>query len=438
MVGKVLVIMLADVIATAMSVFFGFWFRFEFSIDKIPLNYIEGYLQVVGPWCAITIAVFLLFGLYNSIWAYVSTSELYRIIGAYGVIAVIGLILLRFDGTIMPRSSQVVALMCSFLCTSAIRFAFRFKSDAMRKMVRVHRGGIQNVMIIGAGDAGRTLLNEYRTSKFMTDNVACIIDDNELKKHRRIYGVPVVGGRNEIPAAVKEYRISKIVFAIPSISAAARKEILDICTTTGCEVHILPGIYQLLNGEVSVGKLRKVDPQDLLGRDPVRVNMDEILAYISGKTVLVSGGGGSIGSELCRQIARAKPRQLIILDIYENNAYDIQMELRQTCPELNLKVLIGSVRNETRLDDIMAHYRPDLVFHAAAHKHVPLMEDSPNEAIKNNVLGTYKLAKAAAAYGVKRFVLISTDKAVNPTNIMGASKRLCRAVFYRFVLYTDA
>ena len=437
MVGKVLVIMLADVIATAMSVFFGFWFRFEFSIDKIPLNYIEGYLQVVGPWCAITIAVFLLFGLYNSIWAYVSTSELYRIIGAYGVIAVIGLILLRFDGTIMPRSSQVVALMCSFLCTSAIRFAFRFKSDAMRKMVRVHRGGIQNVMIIGAGDAGRTLLNEYRTSKFMTDNVACIIDDNELKKHRRIYGVPVVGGRNEIPAAVKEYRISKIVFAIPSISAAARKEILDICTTTGCEVHILPGIYQLLNGEVSVGKLRKVDPQDLLGRDPVRVNMDEILAYVSGKTVLVSGGGGSIGSELCRQIARAKPRQLIILDIYENNAYDIQMELRQTCPELNLKVLIGSVRNETRLDDIMAHYRPDLVFHAAAHKHVPLMEDSPNEAIKNNVFGTYNMAKAASKYGVKRFVMISTDKAVNPTNIMGASKRLCEMVIQMMNRHSD-
>ena len=249
--------------------------------------------------------------------------------------------------------------------------------------------------------------------------------------------MPVVGGRHEIPAAVKEYRISKIVFAIPSISAAARKEILDICTTTGCEVHILPGIYQLLNGEVSVGKLRKVDPQDLLGRDPVRVNMDEILAYVSGKTVLVSGGGGSIGSELCRQISRAKPRQLIILDIYENNAYDIQMELRQTCPELNLKVLIGSVRNETRLDDIMAHYRPDLVFHAAAHKHVPLMEDSPNEAIKNNVFGTYNMAKAASKYGVKRFVMISTDKAVNPTNIMGASKRLCEMVIQMMNRHSD-
>ena len=214
MIRKILVIMLVDVLATAMSVFFGFWFRFEFSIDKIPLNYLENFQAVVWPWCAISVAVFLLFGLYNSIWAYVSTSELYRIIGAYGVLTAISIVLTRFDGSLIPRSSHVVALMCSFLCTSAIRLAFRIKTDAMRKMSRFHRGGIQNVMIIGAGDAGRTLLNEYRTSKFMSDNVACIIDDNELKKHRRIYGVPVVGGRNDIPAAVKEYKISKIVFAI--------------------------------------------------------------------------------------------------------------------------------------------------------------------------------------------------------------------------------
>ena len=227
---------------------------------------------------------------------------------------------------------------------------------------------------------------------------------------------------------VKRYRISKIIFAIPSASASTRKQILDICSTTGCEVQMLPGIYQMVNGDVSVSKLRKVDPQDLLGRDPIKVNLDEITEYVSGKVVLVTGGGGSIGSELCRQIARANPKQLIILDIYENNAYDIQMELQRVHPELNLVVLIGSVRNTNRVDYVVGTYRPDLIFHAAAHKHVPLMEDSPNEAIKNNVFGTYKMAKAAARYGVRRFVLISTDKAVNPTNIMGASKRLCEMV----------
>ena len=231
-----------------------------------------------------------------------------------------------------------------------------------------------------------------------------------------------------MPTAVKKYKISKIIFAIPNCTAKSRKEILDICATTGCEVQMLPGIFQMVNGEVSVSKLRKVDPQDLLGREPIKVNLDEIVGYISGKVVLVTGGGGSIGSELCRQIAHAKPKQLIILDIYENNAYDIQMELRRTHPELNLEVIIGSVRDAVRLNHVMETYRPELVFHAAAHKHVPLMEESPNEAIKNNVIGTYKLAKAAAEYGVKRFVQISTDKAVNPTNIMGASKRLCEMV----------
>lgn len=429
MLGKVFLIMLMDVIATAGSFFLGLWFRFDFSFENMSEIHFQGYLSAIGPWCVITLFVFLLFGLYNSIWVFVSTSELYRIIGAYVVLVIVGVALFHFDGRIIPRASQVVGLMISFLCTVSIRFANRLSNDLKKKVSHISaQGGVQNVMIIGAGDAGRTLLNEYQNSKFITDNVACIIDDNELKKHRRIYGVPIVGGRWDIPGAVKEYKINKIVFAIPSIPASERKAILDICTTTGCEVQILPGIYQLLNGDVSVGKLRRVDPQDLLGRDPVKVNVEEILAYISGKTVLVSGGGGSIGSELCRQIAVAKPKQLIILDIYENNAYDIQMELHRTHPELELKVLIGSVRNEARLDEIMRVYRPELVFHAAAHKHVPLMEDSPNEAIKNNVFGTYNMAKAASKYGVKRFVMISTDKAVNPTNIMGASKRLCEMV----------
>ena len=283
-------------------------------------------------------------------------------------------------------------------------------------------------MLIGAGDAGRALAVEFTNSDHIKDHLSCVIDDNPVKWNKQLCGVPIVGGRQDIATAVKKYKISKIIFAIPNCTARSRKEILDICATTGCEVQMLPGIFQMVNGEVSVSKLRKVDPQDLLGREPIKVNLDEIGGYLTGKVVLVTGGGGSIGSELCRQIAHAKPKQLIILDIYENNAYDIQMELHRTHPELNLEVIIGSVRDATRLDHVMSVYRPELVFHAAAHKHVPLMEESPNEAIKNNVIGTYKLAKAAAKYGVKRFVQISTDKAVNPTNIMGASKRLCEMV----------
>ena len=278
------------------------------------------------------------------------------------------------------------------------------------------------------GEAGRSLVNEFTTSAYVKSRVACAIDDNPVKRHKRLLGVPIVGNRNDIPEAVEKYKVDRIIFAIPTANATTRKEILDICSTTGCPVQVLPGIYQLVSGEVNVSKLREVDAQDLLGRDPIKVNLDEILNYISGKVVMVTGGGGSIGSELCRQIARANPKQLIVFDIYENNAYDIQMELERKYPNLNLEVLIGSVRNTARLDYVLGKYRPELVFHAAAHKHVPLMEDSPNEAIKNNVFGTYKMAQASAKYGVKRFVLISTDKAVNPTNIMGASKRLCEMV----------
>ena len=255
-----------------------------------------------------------------------------------------------------------------------------------------------------------------------------LIDDNPAKRGRILEGVRIVGGRRDIPQAVKRYDIRKIIFAIPSLQGAGRQEILNICSKTGCQIQVVPGIYQLVNGEVTISKLRRVELQDLLGRDPIRVNLGEICGYINDKTVLVTGGGGSIGSELCRQIARHKPRRLVIFDIYENNAYDIQMELRREHPELALDVCIGSVRDRRRVDDLLDTYQPDLIFHAAAHKHVPLMEDSPNEAIKNNVFGTYNMAQSAAAHGVKRFVLISTDKAVNPTNIMGASKRMCEMV----------
>ena len=427
--SKVLFIVILDVLATAGSFFFGLWFRAEFHFSDISYRHLEGYLSFILPWCAITVLVFALFKLYSSIWVYVSASEVFRIAGAYVVLGIVGISIYGFDGTIIPRSSMVIGFLLSFMFTVGIRFSYRMMKMALQKLSHMaHITGIKRVMLIGAGEAGRTLIMEYINSEFINDEVVCVIDDNVSKMHRRLCGVPIVGGRNDIPKAVKRYRIDKIVFAIPSASAATRKEILDICTTTGCEVHTLPGIYQMLNGEISVSKLRKVDPQDLLGRDPVKVNLDELAGFISGKVVLVTGGGGSIGSELCRQIARLKPARLIILDIYENNAYDIQMELRRIHPELDLQVLIGSVRNISRLESIMETWRPELVFHAAAHKHVPLMEDSPNEAIKNNVFGTYNMAKVSSKYGVKRFVMISTDKAVNPTNIMGASKRLCEMV----------
>ena len=426
---KALLIMLLDVLATMGSFFLGMWFRYDFAFQEIRIDHINGYLSAIGPWCAITLVVFMVFRLYSSIWAFVSTSEVFRIIGAYIALALIGVAVFHFDGNMMPRSSMVMGYMISFVCTVCIRFAYRLWRTALRKVSHMtHASGVKNVMLIGAGDAGRALAMEFTNSDYVKDHLACVIDDNPVKINKHLCGAPIVGNRYDIPRMAKQYKVNKIIFAIPSCSARVRKEILDICTTTGCEVQMLPGIFQMVNGEVSVSKLRNVDPQDLLGRDPIRVNLEEIFDYVSGKTVLVTGGGGSIGSELCRQIASAKPEQLIIMEIYENNAYDIQMELRRMYPDLDLQVLIGSVRNTARVDYVVGKYKPDLIFHAAAHKHVPLMEDSPNESIKNNVFGTYKMAKAAAKYGVKRFVLISTDKAVNPTNIMGASKRLCEMV----------
>ena len=408
---RLMLIVLLDVVAVVACYFFGLWFRFDFAFEKIYEYFWVDFISVIWFWTAAHILVFWLFKLYNSIWVFVSTSEVYRAVGAYCVLGVLGIVFGMY-GEHMPRASFIVGFVFSFVCTVGIRFSYRLLRTLQRKFSHMtHSAGVKNVMLIGAGDAGRALAVEFSTSDYVKDHLACVIDDNANKLHKQLCGVPIVGNRNDIPAMVEKYKISKIIYAIPSAPAAVRKEILDICTTTGREVQMLPGIFQMVNGEVSVSKLRKVDPQDLLGRDPIKVNLEEIMGYISGKTVMVTGGGGSIGSELCRQIARANP-----------------MELKRTLPELNLEVLIGSVRNTNRLDYVLGKYQPDIVFHAAAHKHVPLMEDSPNEAIKNNVFGTYKMAKAAAKYGVKRFVLISTDKAVNPTNIMGASKRLCEMV----------
>ena len=418
-----------DCFAIIVSYFLGLWIRYDFHFAEIPEAFLNAYVSWVGIWCVLYVIVFSCFGLYNSIWAFVSTSELFRMVGSYGVIGILSMALYRFEGVIIPRSSFVIGFMLSFIATLAIRFSYRLLR-ALKNYFLHKDGGREtaNVMIIGAGNAGRTLVMEFENSDYIHDRVVCIIDDNPVKRQKRLYGVPIVGDRYDIVDAVEKYKVNKIVYAIPSASAAARKEVLDICSSTGCKVQVLPGIYQLMNEEVNVSKLRDVDPQDLLGREPIRVNMDEIFENIAGKVVMVTGGGGSIGSELCRQIAKANPKKLIIFDVYENNAYAIQQELKRNYPNLNLSTLIGSVRNTNRINGVMKYYRPDIVFHAAAHKHVPLMEDSPNEAIKNNVIGTYKTATAAVTYGVKKFVLISTDKAVNPTNIMGASKRLCEMV----------
>ena len=426
---KAIIIGALDLLCICVTFFAALWLRFDFQFKAIPAEFLMTYCEIILPWCGICILMFSLFGLYSSIWSFVSTDELLRILEAYGLLAVIGYVLTKVLGIMMPKSFYVVGMVFSAIFTVAIRFAWR-----MLRYIKQHLTGLshpnyqENVMIIGAGEAGKALVNEFTTSAYVKSRVSCLIDDNPAKWGKRLGGITIVGGREEIPAAVEKYHIHRIIYAIPSGSAQEKKKILDICSTTGCQVQVVPGIYQLVNGDISVSKLRKVDVQDLLGRDPIKVNLDEILNFISGKVVMVTGGGGSIGSELCRQIAKSNPKQLIIFDIYENNAYDIQLELQRNYPDLNLVTLIGSVRNTARLDFVLGKYKPELVFHAAAHKHVPLMEDSPNEAIKNNVFGTYKMAQAAAKYGVKRFVLISTDKAVNPTNIMGASKRLCEMV----------
>ena len=427
---RILLLVAMDVFSIFASFFGGLWLLHNFSISAISYDYLWGYLAFTAVWAVVTVIVFVACNLYRSIWRFASVDELIRIIGAYVILAVVGAAyLLLLPRHPMPYSFYILGGVFSCICTVSIRFVYR-----LARGLRVHldyfteKGGKENIMLIGAGEAGRALAIEMENSDYAKGRVVCVIDDNPFKLHKRLCGVPIVGSRHDIPKMAEQYQVDRIVFAIPTASAAERKDILDICATTGCPVQVVPGMFQLVNGEVSVGKLREVDPIDLLGRDPIKVNVEEILDYISGKVVMVTGGGGSIGSELCRQIARANPKQLIVFDIYENNAYDIQMELVRKYPDLNLEVLIGSVRNTARLDYVLGKYHPELVFHAAAHKHVPLMEDSPTEAVKNNVFGTYKMAQAAAKYGVKRFVLISTDKAVNPTNIMGASKRLCEMV----------
>lgn len=428
-VHRAILIMFVDALSVMISYFLALLLRFDFIFSRIPVNYLEGYLWSMPYWILSTIVIFYICRLYHSIWRLASVAELRMIITAYLVIMVVDVAGMLFMHLRMPRSYYFMGYVLCFCMTAGTRFSYRLlRSYTNRKRQDEGKDEQDRIMIIGGGEAGQILIKELINSSRFHTKVCCVIDDNPNKRGRVLEGIPIVGDRNDILEMVEKYEVNHIIYAIPTSSAKTRKEILNICKETKCRLQTVPGVYQLLNGEVSVSTLKNVEIQDLLGREQIKVNNEEILNAIGDKIVLVTGGGGSIGSELCRQIATSNPKQLIIFDMYENNAYDIQQELIRKYPDLNLVTLIGSVRNTNRLAWLMQTYKPDIVFHAAAHKHVPLMEDSPNEAIKNNVLGTYKTATAAARAGVKKFVLISSDKAVNPTNIMGASKRLCEMV----------
>ena len=402
--------------------------RFDFIFSRIPQEYIEGYIWSMPYWIASTIVVFYGCRLYHSVWRLASISELQMSIIAYIILIPVYALGIFFMRLAMPRSYYFIGYLLSFLMTTGIRFSFRFLRFYVRKREDDEGSGQDRIMIIGGGAAGQAVIKELVGNRSFHAKVCCVIDDSPNKWGRMLEGIPIVGDRNDILAAVKKYKINRIIYAIPATTGKNRKDILNICKETNCRLQTVPGVAQLVSGEVSVTRLRDVEITDLLGRAQVKVNNSEIFKALHDKVIMVTGGGGSIGSELCRQIAQAEPKLLIIFDIYENNAYAIQQELKRKYPNLTMETLIGSVRNTNRVNSIIETYRPEVIYHAAAHKHVPLMEDSPNEAIKNNVEGTYKLAQAAARYGVKKFVLISTDKAVNPTNIMGASKRLCEMV----------
>ena len=428
-----LLLALYDIAAAGFSYFFALWMRYDCRYSMIPEDMLLAAARFFPIYALLVVLSFCAVRLYRSLWRFASYSELLRLVLANLFCGILHICLTVLFFRKMPISYYVVGFAGQTALTVLVRFSYRLFFLEKRKL-RKPQGETPaaRVMLIGAGAAGQMILRELSAAKESNDRVACLIDDDLDKQGCYIDGVPIVGGRDDILANVKKFAIEKIYLAIPTLSADDRREILNICNETGCELKTLPGMYQITNGEVHVDAMKRVELEDLLGRRPIEVNMDEIYAFLSGKTILVTGGGGSIGSELCRKIASHNPKQLIVFDIYENNAHAIRLELEDKYPDLNLVVLIGSVRDSRRLNQVFEQYRPDIVYHAAAHKHVPLMEDSPCESIKNNAIGTYKTAYAAMTHGCQRFVLISTDKAVNPTNIMGASKRLCEMVIQSF------
>ena len=419
-----------DIAAVNLAYFLALWLRFDLKFSLIRPDFLDAWMRFAPIYTVFCIAVFWAFRLYRSLWKFASYSELMHLIAATGVTGLFHTIAITLIFQRMPISYYLIGITLQFIFMAAIRFSYRFYI-LLSSQMKSDRNEAR-VMLIGAGNAGQNLIHDIMRSKELDEKVCCVIDDDPNKWGRYIDGIPIVGGRDTIIKNAEKFRIDKIYLAIPSASAQQKRDILDICKETNCELKNLPGMYQLVSGEITVSKMKKVSVEDLLGREPIKADMKEVFEFINGKRVMVTGGGGSIGSELCRQIAAHNPAMLIIFDIYENNAYDIQMELREKYPELNLQVLIGSVRDSRRIFGVFEQYKPQIVYHAAAHKHVPLMEDSPNEAIKNNAIGTYKTAYAAMVNGCERFVLISTDKAVNPTNIMGASKRLCEMIIQSF------
>ena len=408
--------------------------RFEFSLSAVPKYYIGVVWSSLPATLVIAIIVFYVFRLYSSLWVYAGVTELLYLAAACIVDTLLNTVTIllnyRDQEYPLPRSWYFIygTLLLAFMFIS--RYSYRAVRTFFGK--KVDEKNLKRVLVVGAGEAGNSIIKEISGSRFVNMHIVGFVDDDKSKIGKYMHGVKVLGDRNDIIEIANEYLVDEIIIAIPTASAKETKAILDICKQTGCELKRLPGMYQLVNGDVSISKLKDVDVNDLLGRDPITVDLDSIMGYVSDKVVMVTGGGGSIGSELCRQIASHNPKQLVIVDIYENTTYDIQQELKRNYPELDLVVLIASVRNTKRMDLIFDKYRPEIVYHAAAHKHVPLMEDSPNEAVKNNVLGTWKVVQAADKYNVKRFVMISTDKAVNPTNIMGATKRICEMIIQTY------
>ncbi len=423
-------LILYDVLAVVAASLLALLIRYEGHVIEIPRIYVHKSLQYIPVIIIVTVVIFYGFRLYSSLWTFAGAPELINITFACALSSLAQMVVMVVFDVRMPRSYYFLYGVSLWILVFLSRFSYR----GIRTLIKRNASGAisSRVMIVGAGAAGNMLVKEIRNSDHVSKRVVCIVDDDRSKEGSFLHGVKVMGNRQNIPELVKLYRIDEIIIAMPSAPAREIKEILDVCKETGCELKRLPGVYQLVNGEVAISKLKEVDVNDLLGREPVKVDLSTIMDYVAGKTVLVTGGGGSIGSEICRQVAEHNPKMLVLVDIYENTTYDIQNELRNRYPELNLVVLIASVRNTKRMDIIFETYRPDIVYHAAAHKHVPLMEDSPNEAVKNNVLGTWKVVQAADKWKVKRFVMISTDKAVNPTNIMGATKRICEMIIQTY------
>lgn len=426
--NRVALLVVLDILIVSVTGFLALYVRYDFRFSKMDMQYVSAELKYLPVNLVLTIILFVLFRLYRSVWSFASSTELLNVISACTASIVLQGIILAVVKVHMPISYYLIKYFLLILGVGALRFTYRILRMFQERRPAFKEDARRNTMVVGAGEAGAMVIKEFQNSRYLDQKVCCVVDDNEAKQGKYLRGVKIMGTRNDIGFLAREMNVDEIIVALPSVPQPEVREILQICQETGCKLKVLPGIYQMINGEVSVSRLRKVEIEDLLGRAPIKLQVESVMGYVAGKTILVTGGGGSIGSELCRQIAAHNPKRLIIVDIYENNAYDIQQELKRKFPKLDLVVLIASVRNVHRINSIFETYRPEIVYHAAAHKHVPLMEDSPNEAIKNNVFGTYTTAQAADRYGVLRFVLISTDKAVNPTNIMGASKRICEMI----------